>query len=453
MKPKILIVDDDRNFIKLFLSMPEARAYQFIPAYSPKDALEILDRDDVSLAISDVVFEPDQDAGIVLSATIRNNFPDVPVILLTAYGTVEKAVNAIREGAYHYFKKPLTEDSADLLWTAVREALKLNRAQKDAKKYRLDAEFHKGLKYPPIVGNSESIRAVRHTISKVAAMDMDVLITGETGTGKELAAHEVHALSARKEKVFYCLNCSCSEPSDTMHSELFGHEKGSFTGAIAKRVGAFEAVNGGTLFLDEIAEASPELQKKLLRVLEYKEFKSIGGTYDRMTDFRLVAATNKFLEEEINKGRFREDLFYRLKVARIHIAPLRERKEDIPSIATFFLDRFKSRYHRDIKGFSDEALLAMASYDWPGNVRELRHAVKGAFLYCEGDTIRADHLFSGKCRHEFPPSFNLQEIEKFHVKLALERCGHVKKEAAELLGISRKTLHEKIKRYGLEKDE
>ncbi len=452
MKPKILIVDDDRNFIKFFLSMPETRAYEFIPAYTPKDALEILCGEDVALAISDVVFEPDQDAGIVLAATIRNNFPDVPVILLTSYGTMEKAVKAIKEGTYHYFQKPLDEKSTDLLWTAVREALKLNRARRDAENYRRDAEFHKRLMYPPIIGNSESIRAVRHTIAKVAAMDINVLITGETGTGKELAAREVHALSARKDKVFHCLNCSCSEPSDTMHSELFGHEKGAFTHAIDNRTGAFKAVDGGTLFIDEIAEASMELQKKLLRVLENKEFKTLGGTRFQRSDFRIVAATNKFLEKEVEDGRFREDLFYRIKIGRIHLAPLRERKDDIVPIATFFLNQFKSLHRSDIKGFSDEALLAMASYRWPGNVRELKHVVESAFIYCEGDTIGADHLFFPKCSHQYPPSFNLQEIEKFHVKLALERCGYKKVDAAELLGVSRKTLHEKIKRYGLEKD-
>ena len=451
MKPKILIVDDDKTFIKFFIAQPEARPYEFLPAYTPGEALEILGRGEASLVISDVVFGRDEDGGIKLAAAVREDFPEIPIILLTAFGTVEKAVAAIKEGAYHYFQKPLSDTSTDLLWTAIREALKLNRAQRRVKSYRIESELNKKLAHPPILGESEAIRAVLLTIDKVAEFDMDVLVSGETGTGKELVAREIHTRSARKDGSF--LPLTCGVPSDsTLESELFGHEKGAFTGATEKRIGAFEAVDGGVLFLDEISDASQDMQRKLMRVLETREYKPVGGTFLKRTDFRLVAATNQFLEKEIEAGRFRKDLFFRLKVARIHIAPLRDRKEDIVPIANYYLDHFKAVYHKEIKGFSEDAELAMVSYDWPGNVRELKHAVEGAFIHFSGDVLTAHDMFPIKCAHEYPPSFKLKDVEKFCVKLVLERCGYNKAEAAKILDVSRKTLYEKIKRYNLEKN-
>jgi DNA-binding NtrC family response regulator len=359
------------------------------------------------------------------------------------------AAAAVKNGAFHYFQKPITERNTELFWTTVREAVRMNRMHKEVKRYRKENLIHKQLVYPPIIGESEGISEVRRNIRRVATVDMDVLITGETGAGKELVAREIHALSDRRDAVFLPVNCGEPSPG-LLQSELFGHERGAFTGAVKRQIGVFEAVNGGVLFLDEISEASLELQLKLLRVLEHKEYKPVGKPTGQRTDFRLIACTNKSLEKQIGNGLFRRDLFFRLKVFEIKVPPLRERKDDIPLIADFFLKYFGAKFHREIKGFSEDACLAMASHDWPGNVRELQHAVEGAFIHCREDIVTAKDLFPDKCAHEYPGSFRLEDIEKFYIKAALEICGLNRTEASKILGVSRKTVIQKIKKYKLD---
>ena len=443
-KLKVLLVDDNEAFLELFLSLPEANAFDIVPLTSAKKAIETLNGEPVDLIISDVQM-PDM-TGTELFGWVQDKYPDIPVILITAFGSTEEAVRAVKQGAFHYFEKPIN-DKLDLLWATIREALAKREILKELNSLRKERSLH--AKVPvTIIGQSEGIKKVVRSIEEVAGLPVTVLIFGETGTGKELVARAIHNISDRRDKPFFAVNCN-EFAAGVLESELFGHEKGAFTGAVERKIGLFDVVHEGILFLDEISEAPPFFQSKLLRVVETKTFMRVGGTSPIYSEFRLIVSTNRNLEAEIASGRFRQDLFYRLSIYTIEIPPLRDRKEDIPLIAEFYLKRFSEAYRRPIAGISTNAMLSLRQYDWPGNVRELINVIERAVITCHDNMITTKHLPFGTEEHEEICDLNLGDVEKFLIRLALSRTQNNKTKAAELLGITRKTLGEKLKCYKL----
>jgi len=443
-KLKVLLVDDNEAFLELFLSLPEANAFDIVPLTSAKKAIETLNGEPVDLIISDVQM-PDM-TGTELFGWVQDKYPDIPVILITAFGSTEEAIRAVKQGAFHYFEKPIN-DKLDLLWATIREALAKGEILKELNSLRKERSLQ--AKVPvTIIGQSEGIKKVVRSIEEVADLPVTVLIFGETGTGKELVARAIHNLSDRRDKPFFAVNCN-EFAAGVLESELFGHEKGAFTGAVERKIGLFDVVHKGILFLDEISEAPPFFQSKLLRVVETKTFMRVGGTSPIYSEFRLIVSTNRNLEAEIASGRFRQDLFYRLSIYTIEIPPLRDRKEDIPLIAEFYLKRFSEAYRRPIAGISTNAMLSLRQYDWPGNVRELINVIERAVITCHDNMITTKHLPFGTEEHEEICDLNLGDVEKFLIRLALSRTQNNKTKAAELLGITRKTLGEKLKCYKL----
>jgi DNA-binding NtrC family response regulator len=443
-KPKILIVDDNEAFLELFLCLPQTVDFHITPATSAKHAVKILSSEPVDLVISDV--QMPEMTGIQLFTTVQDLYPDIPVILITAFGSTEEAVRAVKKGAFHYFEKPI-DDKLDLFWTAVREAAaKREMAKKIALLQKEKAFALKAA--PPVIGRSKEIKKVVHSIKEAASLPVTVLISGETGTGKELVAGSIHELSDRKSRPFFAVGCN-EYSSGVLESELFGHEKGAFTGAVEQKKGLFEIAHQSTLFLDEIGDASSTFQAKLLRVLESKQFTRVGGTIPLVSDFRIITATNRDIQADVAAGLFRQDLFFRINVYEIKIPPLRHRKEDIPLIADFYVKRFCRVYNRSITGLSESALESLMIYNWPGNVRELINVMERAVITCSESMITTRHLPFDTRAVEDISDLNLKELEKFYIELALKRTSQNKTRAADLLGISRKTLIDKVKKYQL----
>jgi two-component system NtrC family response regulator len=446
-KPILFLVDDSDSFLDLFASLPETKEYDLKTFNCPKRALRELEDVQADLIVTDV--QMPEMSGIELFHAIQDQLPSVPVIFITAFGSTEQAVEAVQQGAYHYFEKPLT-DKLPLFWTTVREALAKKEMQRQLSILREKGGRGTAVE-TTLVGNSEPIQEVMASVRLVADLPATVLITGETGTGKELVAQLIHQQSGRPAEAFFAVNCGEFSPG-VLESELFGHERGAFTGAIEKRMGFFEMADKGTLFLDEIGDATDFLQTKLLRAIETRRFTRVGGSSVISSDFRLITATNHDLKKAVADGRFRDDLLYRIKVYEIHMPPLRDRREDIPLLADFFLVRFKQDYKREIEGFSEAALFALRAYDWPGNVRELINVVERAVILCPEGTITTGHLpFETEITEKNISSLDLMEMEKFYMMLALKRTAGNKSQACQLLGISRKTLIDKVKKYGLER--
>jgi DNA-binding NtrC family response regulator len=442
-KPRIVLVDDNESFLDLFCFLPDAGDYEIFPFASAEKALNLLNMETVDLVISDV--EMPGMSGIEFFKRVQDMYPDIPFILLTAYGSTEKAVQAVKKGAYHYFEKPI-DDKLEIFWITVRNALHNGKMRRQLASLQKEKSLRSET-FLPIIGNSSGIKDVLQSIQEVADLPVTVLITGETGTGKELVAQAIHKQSKRNDKPFFAINCS-ELSSGILESELFGHEKGAFTGAINQKKGLFEITHQGTLFLDEIGEAPVSLQAKLLRVIENKSFKRVGGESILSSDFRIITATNSNLESEIAEGRFRKDLFYRLNVYTIQIPSLRDRREDIPPIADFYVKKFSLKYNKPAEALSENALLALRNYDWPGNVRELINVIERAVITCKTSIITTEQLpFVTKDSYRIS-DLNLKSMERFFVELAIRRTGNNKTKAAELLGISRKTLIEKVKNYG-----
>lgn len=444
-KPKVLFIDDDKTFLELFGPLFEMQEMDVVPVASAIKALEVLANEPIDLIVSDV--QMPEMTGVELFGKVQDTYPDIPVIFMTAFGSTELAIQAVKRGAFHFFEKPIY-DKLDLFWTTVREAL----AKRDMLKELASLQREKSLqmKAPsPIIGQSAAIKKVIRSIVEVAPLPITVLIYGETGTGKELVARAIHDQSERRDNPFFAVNCT-ELAAGVLESELFGHEKGAFTGAMSLKKGLFELAHQGTLFLDEISEASALLQSKLLRVLETKTFMRVGGTTPMYSDFRILTATNCNLEADVAAGNFRQDLFYRLNVYTIEIPPLRDRREDIPLIADFYLRRFCQTFRRPLVNISADAMLALREYDWPGNVRELVNVVERAVITCPGNMITTKYLpfVESPEVHHKASDLNLREAEKFFIGLALKRTRNNKTRAAELLGISRKTLIEKVKIYG-----
>jgi len=445
-RPTILLVDDEEGFLEMFAPLFGMQGFEAIACDSAKAALTYLEREPVDVIVSDIQM-PGM-SGTELFARVQDLYPEIPVILMTAFGSTEQAVQAVKQGAFHYFEKPIA-NKLDLFWATVREALVKREMSREIDVYRREKSIV--LKKPlAIIGQSEGIARVLKAVEDVANLPVTVLILGETGTGKELVARAIHEMSDRRCKPFFAVN-STEFAMGVLESELFGHEKGAFTGALGRRKGLFELADGGTLFWDEISEASHSLQCKLLRVLETKTFMRVGGTAPVYSDFRIVAATNRSLVADVASERFRKDLYYRLNVYVIDIPPLRERREDIPLLAEFYLKKFSEMFHRSVGSISGDALAVLKNYDWPGNVREMVNVLERAVITCRNSMITTRHLpFDLEGRDHAPMAdLNLRAMERHFVQLAMERTGNNKSKAAELLGISRKNLLERLKNYGL----
>jgi len=445
----VLIVDDDRSLCKVLRGLLENAGFEVLTAYNVDEAESILQSEDPDLIITDLKM-PGK-SGMELLAECRVRKPAMPVIMITAYGNIEDAVAAMKQGAYDFISKPFDEDE---LLNVAKKAL--NESQKNRE--LISAYFEeKYLLLPDIIGASPALQRVFHTVQKIALTDSTVLITGETGVGKELVARAIHLRSRRSEHPLIKVNCAAI-PENLLESELFGYEKGAFTGAVTNKPGRFELADRGTIFLDEIGEMPLHLQTKLLAVLQDRAFERVGGMKTIKVDMRIISATNKDLQAAIHSGDFRSDLFYRLNVVPINIPPLRERKEDLTPLIEYFLRRFAGKHQRQVPLVSPEVMAAFANYDWPGNIRELENALERMVLMSETDILGLE-LVPEEMRGTEPtvPSSTLKEkidtvshlTEKQMIIDALSKTNQNRTKAAELLGISRRTLQNKIKEYGL----
>jgi len=448
MKPTILIVDDERN-TREGLARALRRKYRILLADSAMTALEVMKTESPEAVITDLRM-PGMD-GMTLVRRVLAHDPQPVCILLTAYGNVETAVEAMKSGAYDFLTKPVNLDRLEVLLKRAIQARRLEESNRNLKE-QLDAKY--GMEQ--IIGRSPAMQEVFDTLRQVAPSRATVLIQGESGTGKELVAHALHRLSPRSDNPFVAVHCAAL--SDTLlESELFGHERGAFTGATETRKGRFELADGGTLFLDEIGEVEPATQVKLLRVLEERNFERVGGMENIEVDTRLLAATNRDLRRMVDEGSFREDLFFRLNVVQITLPSLRERKEDIPLLLHHFLNQFREENGKELEGFTPEALEALTSYAWPGNIRELRNVIERMVVLARGDklTVRdvpvevREGQNSSKASGPLKGVTSMQEAEKRMIRQALDDNKGNRTLAAKQLGISRRTLHRKLNDYGL----
>jgi two-component system, NtrC family, response regulator AtoC len=451
-RASVLIVDDDKN-TRDGLARALRSNYDIFPAESAERALSILGEREIDILLSDVRM-PGMN-GLTLLQRALAQHKDLVCILLTAYGNVEMAVEAMKCGAYDFLMKPVNLDHLDLL---LKRALRSRAMETEnvALREQLDAKF--GLEN--IVGNSAAMQQMFDTIRQAAPTQATVLLQGESGTGKELVAHAIHRLSPRASGPFVAVHCAALAAT-LLESELFGHEKGSFTGAVARRRGRFELADGGTLFLDEISEIALSLQVKLLRVLEERTFERVGGDETVETDIRLIVATNRNLKALVAEGKFREDLFFRLDVVNINLPPLRERLDDVPLLSSHFLDEFKKKNNKNIEGFTPEAVNILAAYSWPGNVRELRNTVEKMVVLTRGSRLTARDIPPGirdavrgvtgtagayaAATSASPDS--LADAERKMIFQSLKKHGENRTKAAVELGISRRTLHRKLREY------
>jgi DNA-binding NtrC family response regulator len=446
----ILVVDDEQLIRWSLVQRLKGDGYRVVEASTGRDALDRV-REGVDLVLLDYRL-PDID-GVSVLREIKEHDADVLVILLTAYATVDTAVEAMKIGAYHFANKPFDLDDVSRL---VEKALETTRLRRELRMLR--ASQAQPFALESIVGESPPIVALRHLLRRVALSPATtVLLTGESGTGKDLAAKVLHFSSDRANRPFMNITCSAI-PDALLESELFGHERGAFTDARQQKRGLLESADGGTVFLDEIGEMVPALQAKLLRFLEEKTFKRVGGAHDITVDVRVIAATNRNLEEQVKAGRFREDLYYRLNVLPIPLPPLRSHLEDIPLLVSFYVDAFNREFRKSVLGASPAALKGLAEYGWPGNIREVRNAVERAMLLAEGSWLDPSHfpvLSGGATAHEafaLPAAgVNLDEVERGLVVQALERCGGNQTHAARLLGINRDQIRYRIEKFNLTK--
>jgi two-component system NtrC family response regulator len=452
MPSRILLVEDEEKMRRILEIMLSQDGYRIDTAENGLKALPLCEKNRYGLVITDLKM-PELD-GIAFMRRLRKIAPDVPVIVITAFGSIETAVEAMKEGAFDYITKPFDREEIRIL---VSKALSYGSLKKENTYLRQEVRRRSTL--DDLVGNSANMREIYALAGQVAATNATVLITGESGTGKELLARAIHHASPRTNGPFVALNCA-SIPETLLESELFGFEKGAFTGADRTKPGRLELAEHGTLFLDEIGDMPQSLQAKLLRTLQDRSLERLGATKTVEIDVRIIAATNKNIQELVRQGRFRDDLFYRLSVFPIHIPPLRERRDDIALLALYFLKRFAEEMGKAVKGISQDALNSLRSYSWPGNVRELQNVIERAVILCTGSEIgQGDLLIDTKNGQTgllssfsalIPPEgIALEDVEKGLIRAALDISGNNQVRAAQLLKISRNTLRYRMEKYGI----
>lgn len=451
MKFNILVIDDEKHIRDGLAVSFEEEGYNVFCAENGKVGLERFNKGDIDLVITDLRMP--EISGEEVVAKVCSISPRVPVIVLTGHGTVENAVETMHKGAYDFLSKPLDLDRLNLIVKRALQKRELVVSYND-----LLSQLDQKKEFGAIIGKSPEMQKVFQLIKKVSGSKASVLITGESGVGKELVANAIHNLSSRKEHRLITVNCAALS-KDLLESELFGHEKGAFTGAQSLHRGRFELAHGSSLFLDEIGEIDQNIQVKILRVLQEKKFERVGGENTIDVDVRIITATNRNLEEEIKKGNFREDLYYRLNVVHIHIPPLRERKDDIPLLITAFIQEFAKENDKDIEGIDPKARTILYKYDWPGNIRQLRNCIESAVVMCETNIITVDDLPPNIRKTQdtnviqIPVGITMEEAEKIIIKQNLAIQKGNKSKTADILGIGRKTLHRKLEEYGYDEEE
>jgi len=452
---KILVVDDELNMQMVLKAMLQREGYEILTASDGIEALSVLKGNQPAAIVTDLKM-PRLD-GMGLLEKVQDGYPDIPVIIITAHGTVSTAVEALKKGALDYITKPFDQDD---LKNIIHKAVKTRRLN-EAKAFPGTDLDRSG-----IIGSGETMSRLMDSIRKVAVTTTTVLITGETGTGKELVAHAIHRNSNRRDNSFIKINCAAIS-ENLLESELFGYERGAFTGAVSTKPGRFELADRGTLFLDEIGELPLDMQVKLLRVIQDYEFERVGGLKTIKVDVRVLAATNRNLFQEVKNGRFREDLFYRLNVFPLHLNPLRERKEDIPALAEFFLEKFNRKLEKGIKAIDGPVMDLFIKYDWPGNIRELENIIERLVLISSGNVISLEDmpseiaagfnsLKSGEAGDKEKPfkeviRNRMEDVERQMIESTLDECEGNVTQAAKRLGMSRKGLQLKMIKYNLRK--
>jgi two-component system response regulator PilR (NtrC family) len=450
---KILIIDDEKSILDLLNVVFEKEGYLVKTSLSATRAVELIGNEDIDMIISDIKMP--KMSGMELLRYVRKNRPDIPIVMITAYGTIKQAVEALKAGAMDYIVKPFDVEELKII---VAQGLEKKRLKEE--NLFLKKELKEKYDFENMIGKSRVMQEIYSLIEKVAGTDSTVLITGESGTGKEIAARAIHYFSTRRERAFVSINCGAL-PENLLESELFGHVKGSFTGAVVNKKGMFEVAERGTLFLDEVGEMSPWTQVKLLRALQDKRIRRVGGTEEIPVDVRILAASNQDLKRSIKEGNFREDLFYRLNVISFEMPPLRKRKEDIPLLVTHFLDKYCSAMGRQQKRIAPEVIDVFEAYHWPGNVRELENAIERVVAIEERGTITKESLpkemLQPNRKQEATPALQpgfdlngvLDEISSSYVKQALHFSRGNLKEAANLLGINYRSLRYLVEKHGL----
>ncbi len=444
---RIIVIDDQQNQRHLLGGYLKKQKHMVREASSGLIALELLKREGAEVAITDMRM-PEMD-GLTLLKKIKKIYPDMEVVVITAYGSIEDAVEAMKAGATDYLIKPVKLEQLDIILKKVEKSHRLVAENRYLRRKLETVES-----FPEFIGQSPVFKKMLSDISVIAKTDSTVFIKGESGTGKELVARAIHSSSNRRDKPFLAVNCAAL-PEPLLESELFGHEKGAFTGAVRRRIGRFELAHKGTIFLDEIGDISLPMQIKLLRVLETKSFERLGGSENIKVDIRLVTATNRDIESKVKDGSFREDLYYRLNVIPINLPPLRERKEDILPLVNYFIDKFSNKVGKKIEGITPQAKDLLLSHRWPGNVRELENTIERAVVLTRTGAIDSESLEAFKVSSGgsaiLSENLNLTTLEKKAIIEALQRTKGQLIKAAELLGIHRNTLRLKMKQYGINK--
>jgi two-component system, NtrC family, response regulator HydG len=449
-KPKILVVDDEESHRIMLRAVLGTEGYAVAEAADGTEAVEAVGKEAFDVILLDIRMT-NMD-GIEALGEIRKISPQVPILIMTAYASVKTAVEALKAGAFEYLTKPLDVDELKILIEKAMDHYHL-RAENLSLKERLGDRFD----FSRIIAASPNMKILLETLAMVAPSDATVLIMGESGTGKEVVANAIHHNSPRAGEPFIKVACAAL-PETLLESELFGHEKGAFTGAVARREGRFQLAHRGTIFLDEVGEMGPAIQTKLLRVLQEKEFEPLGSVRTIKVDIRVIAATNRDLEKDVTEGRFREDLFYRLNVVPLTLPPLRERREDIPLLADHFLALYREKNRKPLRSISGKALDLLVRYDWPGNIRELENCIERAVILSRDEVlvpadlppqIRMLSREEGKDALAIPAGMSIEEVERALIVKTLDETGGNRTRASEILGINRRTLQNKLKQYGL----
>ena len=449
MKDTILIVDDELNIRNGLVQAVEMEGYEGIAAADGEEAWKIINSREIDMVITDLRM-PGLDGSSLLKK-IYSSYPTLPVVVLTGHGTIEDAVTAMQNGAVDFLTKPV---NLNHLFVLIKKSLSSRDMARKNEELQKELDRLKGNNtYSQMVGKSQAVQRLLDTIQQIAPSKASVLITGESGVGKEVVANAIVSYSDRAKKPFIKVHCAALN-ENLLESELFGHVKGAFTGAISETHGRFEQADGGTIFLDEIGEINQSTQIKLLRVLQEHEFEKVGGEKTVKVDVRVIAATNKNLEKEMKEGRFREDLYYRLNVVRLEVPPLRDRKDDIPLLAMHFLNMYSKENNKNIEGFTNSARSALYNYEWPGNIRELSNCIESAVVMCRTNLIDLNDLpmnISRSPRNDaiaIPLGSTMEEAEKLIITSTLAWCGGNKTKTADVLNLGRKTVQRKLEEYG-----